>query len=148
MRRECVMPPTIPSTRNNRLLAALPQEDLHRFFSDLHPVSFPMRHVIYDVDTPLEHVYFIEQGLSSILMNMLNGSTIEVGMIGMEGMVGMHALLGGLTSNRQFIVQAPITALRMDAALCQAAFDQRAAVRRVVLRFTEILLDLASQTAA
>ena len=132
----------------NRLLAALPEEDVQRFFSDLHPVSFPLRHVIYEVGAPLDYVYFIEQGLASILMNMSNGSTVEVGMIGTEGMVGMPALLGGVISNRQFIVQSPITALRMNAALCKTAFDQNAAVRRVVLRFTEAVLDLAAQTAA
>ena len=142
------MPATTSHTQKNRLLAALPQEDLHRFFSDLHPVSFPLRHVLYDVNATLEHVYFIEQGLASILMSMSNGSTIEVGMIGMEGMVGVQVLLGGLTSNHQFLTQSPITALRMNAALCQAAFDQSAAVRRVMLRFTEGVLDLASQTAA
>jgi len=135
-------------TFHNRLLAALPEEDVQRFFSDLHPVSFPLRHVIYEVGAPLEYVYFIEQGLASILMNMSNGSTVEVGMIGTEGMVGMPALLGGVISNRQFIVQSPITALRMNAALCKTAFDQSAAVRRVVLRFTEAILDLAAQTAA
>jgi CRP-like cAMP-binding protein len=148
MRRECTIPPTTPSTQNNRLLAALPQEDLHRFFSDLHPVSFPLRHVLYEVGAPIKHVYFIEQGLSSILMSMSDGSTIEVGMVGMEGMVGDQVLLRGLTSNRQFIAQSPITALPMDATLCKAAFDQSAAVRRVMLRFTEGILDLASQTAA
>jgi len=135
-------------TFQNRLLAALPEEDVQRFFSDLHPVSFPLRHVIYEVGAPLEYVYFIEQGLASILMNISNGSTVEVGMIGTEGMVGMPALLGGVISNRQFIVQSPITALRMNAALCKTAFDQSAAVRRVVLRFTEAILDLAAQTAA
>jgi CRP-like cAMP-binding protein len=118
------------------------------FFSDLHPVSLPLRHVIYEVGAPLDHVYFIEQGLASILMNLSNGSTIEVGMIGREGMVGMPALLGGVTSHRQFIVQSPVTALRMNAALCKAAFGQSATVRRVVLRFTEAVLDLAAQTAA
>jgi CRP-like cAMP-binding protein len=121
---------------------------LHRFFADLHPVSFPLRHVLYDVRAPIEHVYFIEQGLASILTSMVNGSTIEVGMIGMEGMVGVQVVLGGLTSNRQFVVQSPLTGLRMNVALCKAAFDQSAAVRRVMLRFTEAVLDLASQTAA
>jgi CRP-like cAMP-binding protein len=121
---------------------------LHRFFADLHPVSFPLRHVLYDVGAPIEHVYFIEQGLASILTSMVNGSTIEVGMIGMEGMVGVQVVLGGLTSNRQFVVQSPLTGLRMNVALCKAAFDQSAAVRRVMLRFTEAVLDLASQTAA
>jgi CRP-like cAMP-binding protein len=132
----------------NRLLAAFPQEDLQRFFSDLHPVSLPLRHVLYDVGAPLEYVYFIEQGLASILMNMSNGSSIEVGMIGREGMVGMPVVLGALTSNRQFIVQSPLIALRMNAVRCKAEFEQSAAVRRVILRFANAILDLAAQTAA
>jgi CRP-like cAMP-binding protein len=79
------------NTFQNRLLAAFPPEDVRRFFSNILPVSFPLWHVLYDVDAPLEHVYFIEQGLSSILMSMSNGSTIEVGMIGLEGMIGIQA---------------------------------------------------------
>ena len=47
---------------------------------------------------PIEDVYFIEQGLASVLTNMSNGTTIEVGMIGVEGMIGVTALLGAATS--------------------------------------------------
>src|SRR5439155_16884747 len=140
-----------PSNRindNNRLLVAIPQEDLERFFSDLHRVSLSLRQVLHEVGAPLEDVYFIEQGVASVLTNMADGSTIEVGMIGMEGMVGMPALLGGKTSVQKLIVQIPGTALRMNAALCKAAFDQSEAVRRVVLRFTEAVLNLSAQTAA
>src|SRR5205823_10331139 len=99
------MPQFYPHTFKNRLLSAFPPEDVQRFFSDLHPISLHLRHVLYDVGTPLEHVYFIEQGLASILTNMADGSTIEVGMIGVEGMVGVSALLGGETSAQQIIVQ-------------------------------------------
>jgi len=140
-----------PSNRindKNRLLVAIPQEDLERFFSDLHPVSLSLRQVLHEVGAPLEDVYFIEQGVASVLTNMADGSTIEVGMIGMEGMVGVPALLGGKTSVQKVIVQIPGTAVRMNAALCKAAFDQSEAVRRVVLRFTEAVLNLSAQTAA
>ena len=135
-------------TPKNGLLAALPPEDVDRFFSDLHPVSLSVRHVFYDVGAPLEDVYFIEQGLASILTNLTNGSMIGVGMIGIEGMVGVSALLGDETAAQRVIVQVPGTALRMKAALCKAAFDESAAVRRVLLRFTAAVLHLSAQTAA
>ena len=89
------MPPQNRITGKNRLLAALPQEDLQCYFSELHLVSLSLRQVLYEAGAPLEYVYFIEQGVASILTNMADGSTIEVGMIGMEGMVGVTALLGG-----------------------------------------------------
>jgi CRP-like cAMP-binding protein len=130
------------------MLSALPNDDLERFFSDLSPVSLEQRQVIYEAGAPIDYVYFIEEGLSSILTTMMDGSTIEVGMVGMEGMVGVSVLLGGATSAQQVIMQIAGSALRMNAAFCKAAFDQSEAVRRLTLRFTEAVLNLGAQTAA
>jgi CRP-like cAMP-binding protein len=124
------------------------QEDLDSYFSNLHQVSLSLRQILYEAGAPLEYVYFIEEGVASILTTMADGSTIEVGMIGVEGMVGVLALLGGNLSAQQVIVQIPGTALRMNAALCKAAFDQSAAIRKLALRFTEATLNLSAQTAA
>src|SRR5260370_9668849 len=79
---------------------------------------------------------------------MTDGSTIEVGMIGREGMVGVPTLLGVAVSTQHIIVQIPGTALKMPAAQCKAAFDQSLAVRAPILRFIQSLLDLSAQTAA
>jgi CRP-like cAMP-binding protein len=103
--------------------------------------------VIYEVGDPLEYVYFIEQGVASVLTKMANGSTVEVGMIGVEGMVGMPALLGGETSAQHIVIQIPGTALRMDAVLCKVAFDRSADIRRVVHRVALAILNLSAQTA-
>ena len=142
------MPPQNLITSKNLLLAAIPQEDLQCYFSELLPVPLSLRQVLYEAGAPLEYVYFIEEGVASVLTNMADGSTIEVGMIGMEGMVGVTALLGGDVSAQKVIVHIPGTALRMSACLCRAAFDQSKAVRRVALRFTEVILNLSAQTAA
>jgi CRP-like cAMP-binding protein len=142
------MPPIHRDTPKNGLLAALSPEDVERFFSDLQPVSFLIGHVFYDVGTPFENVYFIEQGLASVLTNLTNGSMIGVGMIGMEGVVGVPVLLGDETSAQRVIVQVPGTALRMKAAPCKAAFDESAAVRGILLRFAAARLNFSAQTAA
>ena len=142
------MPPMHRDTPKNGLLAALSPEDVERFFSDLQPVSFLIGHVFYDVGTPFENVYFIEQGLASVLTNLTNGSMIEVGMIGREGMVGVPVLLGDEISVQRVIVQVPGTALRMKAAPCKTAFDESAAVRGILLRFTAAILNMSAQTAA
>jgi CRP-like cAMP-binding protein len=136
------------STPKNRLLVALPEEELERFFSSIQPVSLSLRQVLCEAGAPLENVYFIEQGVASVLTSMANGSTIEVGMIGMEGIVGVAALLGSELSAQQIIVQVPGTALRMQVAECKAAFDQSAPVRAVMLPFIQALFDLGAQTAA
>src|SRR5437867_4751586 len=139
---------TSSSTYKNRILAALPQEDLDRFFAGLQPVSLPQKHPIYRIGDPLDSIYFIEQGVASILTGMADGSTIEVGMVGTEGIVGAAALLGSAVSAQQIIVQAPGAALKMPAAKCKAAFDQSADFRALVLRYVAALFDLGAQTAA
>jgi len=141
------MPPQ-SNIQKNRLLAALPPPDLQRFFSELSPVSLESRQIVYETGRAMEYVYFIEEGLASILRDMRNGSTVEVGMIGAEGMVGVTAMLGAETSAQQVIVQVAGTALRINTARCREAFDQSASVRRKVNRFTESLLNLSAQTAA
>jgi CRP-like cAMP-binding protein len=136
------------STYKNRILAALPQADLDRFFASLQPVSLPLKHLLYQVGAPLDWIYFIEQGVASILTSMANGSTIEVGMVGSEGIVGAAALMGGEASAQQIVVQVPGAALKMPAAKCKEAFDQSPAFRAAVLRSVAAFLDLGAQTAA
>src|SRR5438477_12640115 len=117
----------------NRLLAALPRAELERYFSELRPVSLIQRQVLYEPGAPLTHVYFVNEGVVSILTKMADATTIEVGMIGIEGAVGTAALLGGETSSQQALVQVAGSALRMNAAECKAAFDQSPAVRAVMI---------------
>src|ERR1051325_3985381 len=100
------------------------------------------------MDTPIEDVYFIQEGVASILTGMAAGPSIEGGMIGIEGMVGAAALLGATLSGHQTIVPIPGDALRMSAVKCKAAFEQSAAVRTLTLRFTESMMNLSAQTAA
>lgn len=142
------MPQLNHSIQRNRILAALPKADFDEFFTDLDPVSLTLKEILYTVGAPLKHVYFIESGIASVLTSMADGSAIEVGMIGTEGMVGLPALLGGEASEQHVIVQVPGTAQRMDANSCRIAFDGSASVRRAALRFTEGLLALGGQTAA
>jgi CRP-like cAMP-binding protein len=137
-----------PADQRNRILGAMSQKDTDSFFSDLHPVSWSLRQIVYEVGAPLEHVYFVERGIVSILTKLSTGEGIEAGMIGFEGVVGLAALFGDEMSGQQMIVQAPVIALRMDASKCIAAFNQSADVRTVILRYTAKLLRIAAQTTA
>jgi CRP-like cAMP-binding protein len=139
---------TDSSSQKNRILAAVPREDFGRFFASLQPVSLTLKEILYQVGAPLGCVYFIEQGVASVLTSMADGASIEVGMIGKEGIVGAAALLGAEVSAQHVVVQVPGTALKMPAAKCQAAFEQSAAFRAAVLRYIQSFLDLGAQTAA
>jgi CRP-like cAMP-binding protein len=130
------------------LVSALPPAELDRLWPDLHPVSWSMQQTLYEVGAPIEHVYFVEGGLASIVVIMADGATAEVGMIGFDGMVGAPLLLGATNSAQHVVVQIPGTALRLNAALCKAAFDRLPAFHAGVLRFVAAFLNLSAQTAA
>jgi CRP-like cAMP-binding protein len=132
----------------NRLLAALSATDFAELADDLHPVALPKKQVLYEVGEPLDQIYFIEEGLASVLTTMEDGDSSEVGMVGPEGLIGVSALLGGSVSAQQVVVQLPGAAQRIAAATCKAVFESNPRVRRVLLRFVEDLLNLSAQTAA
>lgn len=111
-------------------------------------MSLSGRQVLYEAGAAIDHLYFIEQGVASVLTSMANGTTIEVGMIGIEGVAGLPALLGEEISAQQVIVQVPGSALRIDAAAGKLAIEESAFFRRLVLRCTTEFLNLSAQTAA
>ena len=77
----------------NRLLAALPKDDYDRLLPHLEKVSLPLRDILYEANGPIEHVYFPLSGVVSLVI-MDSGSTLEVGIIGNEGLVGTPVFLG------------------------------------------------------
>ncbi|HXC29537.1 MAG TPA: Crp/Fnr family transcriptional regulator [Stellaceae bacterium] len=131
----------------NRLLAGLTAEDLAQLIEHLEPVLLPKKRVLYEVGAPLDHIYFIEEGLASVLTTMEDGASSEVGMVGPEGLIGVSALLGGSVSAQHVVMQLPGRGHHIAAKRCKSVFDESPRVRRVLLRFIEDLLNLSSQTA-
>ena len=86
------MPATI--SISNRLLVALAAENLDLLRPHFQPVSLPHKQTLSKPGTSIEHVYFVQQGMVSLVQPLENGAMIEVGMIGNEGFVGVPVLLG------------------------------------------------------
>jgi len=136
------------SSIKNRLLAELPPEAREELTEHCDAVRLPKKQILYEVGAPIDHIYFIEEGIASVLTMMEDGSSSEVGMVGPEGLIGVSALLGGSTSVQHVVVQLPGTAQLISAAHCKKVFERNPGVRAVLLRFIEDLLNLSAQTAA
>jgi len=130
----------------NRLLSALAPDDFASLQPQLEPVSLKMREIIIEPNQPIEHVYFIERGITSVLAEA-SGGRIEVGMIGSEGLAGLSALLGVAMSPHAFMVQAEGEVLRLPAAPMRAAYQQRPGINAVIGRFIHAFMVQTSQTA-
>jgi CRP-like cAMP-binding protein len=132
----------------NRILSALPQAELDRLRSHLQAIALPQGQVLHEAGAAIEYVYFIEQGVGSVLTTMADGRAIEVRMVGRESVIGLAYLFGAEISPLQTIVQVPGSASRMSAPLFRAEFDRRELLRRIVLRLISAALVMTSQNAA
>ncbi len=105
------------SPQENHILAALPVSELEKFAMKLRPVPLKLGHVLYAPSQMVEHVYFPTAGVISLLAAFEDGTTVEAGVIGREGMLGTSVVLGAETTPHQALVQADGHALKLPAAI-------------------------------
>jgi CRP-like cAMP-binding protein len=97
-------------------LLALPSRNLKRLMPELEQISCHRAQVLMDADSALDHVFFPDSGVVSVVAVYADGSIIEMATIGREGCSGVQAILGARRSSVQLLVQIPGTAARMSRA--------------------------------
>lgn len=132
----------------NRVLAELSASDLRRLKPGLKPINLEYGDEIYLPGKPIAFVYFPVNCLISLLTSVDKRRSLEVGMVGNEGMAGMPFILGMGLSSVRAIVQGEGSALRMAAAPFRLAFDRSPTLRDALYRYTFALMAQISQTAA
>jgi len=119
-----------------------------RLAAQLEPVALRYHQVLYEPGGPIEHVYFPLDCLISLLTSVDSRRTLEVGMVGNEGMAGMPFILGMGISGARALVQGGGSALRMAAAPFRIEFDRNRPLQEALYRYTYALMAQISQTAA
>ena len=131
----------------NRLLAALPPADLARLTPLLEQVQVDVGDVLSEPAAPIRHIYFPDDSLISLLGVAEGRMTLEVGLVGREGMLGATVALGHEMSQVRAIVQRAGSASRMDAGEFRTEFARNPSLQRVLYRYTDTLLAQAIQIA-
>ena len=134
------------SSLRNQLLARLSPKDFAPLRPHLEPVELELRRVLIEPNQPIEHVYFHERGYTSVTTNG-HGNKIEVGLIGREGMVGVPIALGVRTTPFEFFIQLAGDGLRMTSRHLQEVIEERPSLRRVLLRYAQVMNVQTSGTA-
>ena len=145
------MPDTVkPDTRRstNQMLAALPKKDYQHCYPKFERVELVYGQTIYKTGAVIRHVYFPESGIISLLSTVEELSTLEVGIVGSEGMIGLPVFLGVNTSNNLALVQGAGFALRMTTADFLKECASGDEMTRILKRFTHSLMTQTAQTAA
>ena len=132
----------------NLILAALPREEQARLRSHQETVRLTKGKVLYDAGDTIRHLYFPLGGMISLLSTTRDGASIEVGMIGNEGVAGLPVLLGINSAPYRVLVQIPGNAVRMRAETVKKVFDEAGLLHTLLLKYTHTLLTQIAQSAA
>lgn len=132
----------------NQILAALSREEQNQIRSNQETVRLTKGKVLYDAGDAIRHLYFPMGGMVSLLSTTRDGASIEVGMIGNEGVAGLPVLLGINAAPYRVMVQIPGNAIRIRADALKKVFDKGGGLHDLLLKYTHTLLMQISQSAA
>ena len=132
----------------NRILAALPRAELARLAPAFTRITLAPREICFDIDQPIEHVYFPENCVASVVGVMSDGSAVETATVGPEGMVGLPVFLGIDRTSTQAFCQVPGEALRMKTGVFRRAIRRGGQLPVVLNRYTLALIFQTAQSAA
>ena len=132
----------------NRLLEVLPRYIRQRMLQRCEPVELDFGVILSEAGEPIRHVYFPTGGFISLIAALQDQASLEVGLIGNEGMLGVSLVLGVDTSPMRALVQGSGSALRMPAAIFRGELERSQVLRRNLDRYIYVLLAQLAQTAA
>ena len=131
----------------NRILLSLPPATLNRVRPALDLVDTTRGCVIARVDRPIKYVYFVNRGLVSLVKTMQDGRTVEIGVIGIEGVTNSDALFGVDEAILDTVVQIPGTAFRIRRDALEKMLSEDAMLREMLQRYTRFTVSRLAQTA-
>lgn len=139
---------TEPAIPANRILSHLGASEYRKFAAALEPIPLTFKETLYEPQKPIEYVYFLTSGMTSILTILEDGEQIETGTVGREGMLGISALLGATLANGRAICQIEGSALRIPADRFLAAVKRSERLRDLLLLYANAFMVMTMQNAA
>jgi CRP-like cAMP-binding protein len=141
------MPSISRSTTANRILSRLSREDFDLLAPNLEAVDLPLRKVLEARKKRIDQLYFVESGFASVVANGTSKPSIEVGIIGREGMTGLAVVLGDDRAQHETYMQVAGTGLRIDAVDLRKANEASASLHRAMLHYAHAFLRQTTTTA-
>jgi CRP-like cAMP-binding protein len=132
----------------NRLLLGLPNQESRAIFPHLEFERLRLSDLLNEIGAPIRYAYFMNSGLASILTVMADGKSVEVGLAGKEGFVGIPLLAGFSSSPTRVIVQIEGSAFRMRAAMLIDLLRTCPKFERRLQQFSQVVSLQATQVAA
>jgi CRP-like cAMP-binding protein len=136
-----------PTVRvQNRLLAGLAPASFERLRPFLQPVALKRRAILQDYHHPIEHIYFIERGVASMLVRTQRDGPVEIAMVGRLGFVGVAAVLGIQRAPNRCLMSVPGYALRIAVPDLRRIAHRYPDVQQQLFSYIHALLVQNAQT--
>jgi CRP-like cAMP-binding protein len=129
-------------------LLALPSSNLKRLMPELEQIRCQRGQVLMDTDSSLDHVFFPDSGVVSVVAVYSDGSIIEMATIGREGFTGVKAVFGAKRSSFRLLVQIPGSAAKMSRAAFMRAMDSMPFFRNLMFTYVHAFLEQVLVSAA
>ena len=142
------MPPSKHVPAANRLLAALPRKDRQQVLAGCKPIELVLAEVLAEPGEQIRYVYFPTESYISLTTPIDGRASLEVGLVGNEGMLGVSLILGVDISPLHALVQGEGAALRMEIAPFRRELDQSVAMQRELKRYLYVVIGQLAQTSA
>ena len=136
------------TTPENRLLTRLPGEELELLRPHMERVELSHGDSIIEPHVPIKDIYFPLTSLLSMVTTMEDGSSVECGSIGREGMSGVPVLLDAGETTMPTFVQVAGEAVRVKAATVKEIYDRGGVLKKILNRYMHTLIVVGSQSTA
>ena len=143
-----VVPLPLQTSKQNQILAALPAEEYARLLPHLELVQMPLGTVLHEQCVPTTHLYFPIDGIVSLLHVMQDGASVEIAIVGNEGMVGVALFMGGEATTSRAVAQNAGAGYRLGAGILRGEFARGGPLQYLALRYTQALIAQMTQTGA
>lgn len=131
----------------NQLLSALPSDEFVKIRSSLEQVELEAGEVLWEAETKTKHIYFPTTALILLLYESDSGVSIEVGVTGRHGMVGVSAIIGDAAAPTRAVAYREGKAYRMAATAVKEEFSECGDFQDICLYFTQSLINQITQSA-
>jgi len=133
---------------HNEILLRLSNGESEALFSKLELVRLKVHHLLHEPGDALKSVYFCNSGMISILSVFPDGKSVEVGLVGKEGVVGLPLLVGFHTAPTRAISQIDATAFRVDGEALMALLPKSPVLERSLQQYSLVFTMEITQVAA